>query len=330
MAACELDPKPGASATTHSPGLDEAAAYAARHRSRALLVNWRGNLVLEQYWKGWDASRCSPISSLTKSVASVLVGICIHLRALRSVDQPAADFIPEWRGSPKKGAIRIRHLLNMTSGLANPPLWVLLLDRSPALVIDLDLVRSPGTHWDYNTAAYRLLLTIIERATGERLEQFSQRVLFDPLGMHRARWRISQSGASEHALSMTSSARDLVAFGRLLLQRGVWEGRQLLDAEYVDAMLRPSQALNRSFGFLIWLNGEGSRLAPDAPPDAAIAMGAADSRLYVVPSRELVMVRLGGWAQSPRERPWRHPGRRGTFDDVLLGGVCRTLRGETL
>jgi CubicO group peptidase (beta-lactamase class C family) len=305
--------------------LEETLNYAAQCRSKALLVNYRGETVVERYWKGWDPRSSSRLSSLTKSIVSVLVGICLHQGSIRSIDQPAADFISEWRGSPKEG-ILIRHLLSMTSGLCNPPLWVLLLDNSLDLTCDLDLVQPPGTYWEYNTGAYRILLTIIERATGQLVGDFSQLALFDPLGMHLSNWRPRHSGAKGYALSMASSAGDLLTFGRLLLQRGAWAGKRLLDADYVDAALRPSQALNKSYGFLFWLNAGNSLLSPGAPDDTAIAMGASDSRLYVIPSRELVMVRLGGWAQSPRDRSWRNPVRRGTFDDVLLRGVFGALR----
>ena len=311
-------PKP--SADSRPSAMAEAISIALAHRSMALLVHAHGETVLNAYWKEWNASTRRSIASVSKSMVSVLVGICIHRGAIRSIDQPVADFVTEWRGT-EKAVISIRHLLTMTSGLHNPPLWLLLLERSPALTLGLELVQPPGSHWAYNTAAYCVLMTVIERASGQRLEDFTQAALFGPLGMERAQWHAWTVGRA-HPLSVMCAGPDLMNFGRLLLQRGSWNGQLLLDPGYIDRMLAPVTSLNKSYGHLIWLNRGEPQLAPGAPSDAAMAMGASDSRLYVIPSRELVIVRLGGWVQAPRDRFPRKLQRSGSFDDLLLRAVC--------
>lgn len=301
--------------------LSVAVDFVGERRTTAFLVARGEQTLVERYWAGLDADRPAPVTSISKSVVSLLVGIALREGAIASVEQPAAEFLGEWRGKPQE-RILIRHLLSMTSGLQCPTLWELGTAVPGQFGVNLRPERAPGTHWEYNTGAYRLLFTILERATGEALDAFTRRALAQPLGLSQTRWRTGVAHGTPFFVNLLSSARDLATIGRLVAQGGAWNGQPLVAPGYLDAALRPSQALNPAYGFLFWVNSARKRLQPDAPLDTVGAFGAGDCRLFVIPSRDLVVVRLGGWVGSADERKRRRVDRRNAFDNVLLRLVC--------
>ena len=185
----------------------------------------------------------------------------------------------------------------------------------------------PGTRWAYNTAGYHLLFHVLVRATGEPVETYAQRRLIGPLGMDFTTWITSEGqgeqGPVTNYYSAASTARDLARFGDLVLGRGRWNGRRLIGEESLAALLRPSQALNPSYGLLWWLNalpglnayGRGPSLRfPSAPRDTVAAVGAGGQMVMIVPSRDLVVVRQGEAPASP------------TLGDDLLVRVLEAVR----
>src|SRR4029079_3002698 len=132
-----------------------------------------------------------------------------------------------------------------------------------------------------------------------------------------------------------SGLRDMSRFGLLILRNGAWEDRQLVSAKWIKEATSTSQTLNESYGYLWWLNGKPSyqlpsgaggaqrgMLWPDCPPDAFAALGAQDKKIYVVPSLDLVVSRHGG-AAGIAQGPGGECGGRLSFDNELLGRVCR-------
>ena len=312
--------------TAMTPGLDLSAAlaFAAKRRTAAMVVLHRGEIAAEHYLMGWDAHVPAPLTSVSKSIVAALVGILLQQRLLEDVALPVTAWLPEWRDDPR-GAITLRMLLNMTSGLRNPPLWRLALRGNRGLGLDLGLAHPPGTHWEYNTAAYRLLFTICERASGLGMRELCQRELFDPLGMRHTRWLLRRAGEaggdgteSEEVVNIAASPLDLARFGQLVLQRGVWLGRELVAPTYFDEALHASQPHNPTYGYLFWLNRGPKRLFPDAPEDTVAAMGARYCRLFVIPSLELVVVRTGERAALAGEAIGKRSGNQQTFDNQLL------------
>ena len=192
----------------------------------------------------------------------------------------------------------------------------------------------PGEKWLYHTPAYRMLLTILHRATGEDPNAYSQRMLWGPLGMTHSKWESQPSGkpAEPNWLWMRASLRDMSRFGLFALRQGKWADRQLVSAAYMKDATSPSQKLNESYGYLWWVNAgksylrpgplatrRASRLMPQAPADAFAALGAMDKKIYVVPSLDLVVARHGGSAVRDGN------GAMSSFDDELLGRVCRAF-----
>jgi len=293
-----------------------------------------GRIVAEKYWNGWTRETAQPIFSSSKSVAAMLVGMAIEERKIKSVTQTASDFVAVWKGTPKE-AITIRHMLTMTSGIRVGPAAIASDVDAFEQTAALPLEHPPGEAWAYNTPVYRMLIRVLEIATGESIDAFTVRKLSGPLGMNRSTWDCAPAPKGQtNCTWYRSNLRDMSKFGLLILRNGTWEGRSLISESYVREATRTSQNLNESYGYLWWLNGKASyrlpaaasgvqkgMLWPDCPPDAFGALGAQDKKIYVVPSLDLVVARHGGAAGVGAE------GGRMSFNNELLGRVCRAVRG---
>lgn len=290
------------------PLLDQALQDGAT----SLLV-MRSDLVLaERYAPGWSADRPREVASVAKSLVAVLIGMAIDDGFIRDLDQPAADFIPQWAGDDRRG-ITLRHLMSMTSGLDDAGLALRGVRGDQfALNAAAPLRAPPGTRWAYNTPAYHLLFHILVRATGETVEAYAARRLLGPLGMNHTRWITNggqgADGPVTNYYSAASTARDLARLGTLVMDEGRWDGRPLIRAGFVREMITPSQALNPSYGLLWWCNARpgsdatglirGHRF-PRSPRETVAALGAGGQALMLVPSLRLVVVRQG----DPPRRP---------------------------
>jgi CubicO group peptidase (beta-lactamase class C family) len=231
-------------------------------------------------------------------------------------------------------------MLSMTSGIRVGPAAVTsdvdAFEQTAALPLD----HSPGAVWAYNTPVYRMLIRVLEIASGQSIDAFTERKLSGPLGMNRSTWDcIPAPNSRTNCTWYRSNLRDMARFGLLMLRSGQWESRRLIDATFVRESTTMSQNLNESYGYLWWLNGKASyrlpggtagvqkgMLWPDCPPDAIGALGAQDKKIYVVPSLDLVVARHGGSAGIARTAA-AEGGGRGSFDNELLGRVCRAVNG---
>ena len=300
--------------------LQDALRFAAERNSTGVVVVQQGRIAAEQYWKGWDRNTSEPIYSSSKSVASTLVGMAIEDGKIKGTGQSVADFIPAWKGTPK-AAITVRHLLTMTSGLKNstalPGPEADAFETTAAQPLD----HAPGEAWEYNSPAYRMLLRIVELATGESLPAYTKRKLTGPLEMANSKWdSVPAPGGRVNWTWFSSSLRDMAQFGLLALHGGEWKGKQLIGAAWLREATSPSQELNPAYGYSVvgeprsvFPPGPGplkeGRIWPDVPPDAFGALGAMDKKIYVVPSLDLVVARHGPAAG----------GKPGEFDNEFLG-----------
>ena len=269
--------------------IEQSISYIREHNSTAFLILHKGKMVVEEYWQGWGLDTAMPIFSAAKSVTSVLIGIAQEQSTLRIGDTMVEYLGKGWTKAPpeKEAAIAIRHILTMTCGLND----------------DLHYDMDAGVKWYYNTPAYWKLFPVIEAAIGKSLTDFSREVLWSQIGMKWCVW---------NGRTMACSARDMARFGLMVLNNGTWQGKDILkDKAFLFDATNQSQELNESYGYLWWLNGEDSyrlpgpaaessdgALIPSAPPDMFAALGAADKKIYIVPSMELVVVRHGGAANE--------------------------------
>ncbi len=286
-----------------------AMDLAMSRKSSGVVILHRGRIMAEKYqdvrpksfrYRGMCHGRDSSgrvvedAASVQKSVVSFLVGVAQEKGLVKIGDPVHHHLGVGWsKAEPKQeAAITIRHLITMSSGLNEK----------------LEFVAQPGTKWKYNTTAYSRSLLAIVAASGKSPNELTGEWLTDPVGMTDSRWverRWAKNGnVAANRYGFTTTARDLSRFGLLILAKGKWNDEILLaDQEYLQASLSPSQKLNRSYGYLWWLNGQESGvrvvrrvegpLIPAAPRDLFAALGALGRKCYVAPSLGLVVTRLG-------------------------------------
>jgi CubicO group peptidase (beta-lactamase class C family) len=292
--------------------LDAVVQQGLSDKSVSVLLLLNGRIAAEGYASGVGPQDRFQLASAAKSIVALLVGIAIDRGHIDSVEQSAADFLPAWRDTPKE-AVRIRHLLSMTSGMTDGGLKARNVSGDQLRINAAAPLRyQPGTHWEYASAIYHLLFHLIAAATKMPFETFARTALLEPLGMQGFEW-ITDMVETEHGIvtnyyTGACPARDLARLGVLVENGGIWNGRPIVSPAYLESCLSPSQRLNPSYGWLWWSNHEPGHAArpgefayrfPGAPRDTVAALGAGGQTLVIVPSESLVLVRQGRRPSDP-------------------------------
>ena len=285
------------------PQLDSLLAFAGRKGSKSLLLLKDGRMVVEQYYGTYTADSAWYWASAGKSLTATLVGLARQDGLLNLTDS-TSKYLGRWTSAtrPQQRQIQLLHQLTMSTGLNDlPPAPCDNESTTPTCLLYL---APPATRWAYHTGAYRTLQNVLAQASGAAsITAYTSQRLGTRIGM-----------AGQWANNIFySKARGMARFGLFILARGSWNGTQILDTAYFRRMTTPSQALNRSYGYLWWLNGQASYrlpgsqatqpgpLIPSAPADLIAALGKNDQKLYVVPSLGLVVVRQGNSAGASRQ-----------------------------
>ncbi len=268
----------------------------AKH-SKAFLLLKDGRIVLEKYFGTFTRDSVWYWASAGKSVTSFVVGIAQHERLLSLSDTTSRYLGPNWTStsSDKERMITVLHQLTMTSGLRD-----FIPDPDCTLPSCLLYQADAGTRWAYHNAPYTLLDRVIETATGQTYNAYFTTRVKSRTGM-TGLWL--QSGYNNVYFS---TPRSMARYGLLILNKGIWNTDTLMrDTSYFRRMTTTSQNLNLSYGYLWWLNGKASYmlpqsqfvfpgpLVPDAPRDMIAALGKNGQIINIVPSQNLVIVRMG-------------------------------------
>ncbi len=308
----------------------ELIEWCGATNTHQLLIVEDGETVVEEFWHGADASTTFDIASMQKCLSAIVLGQLIN-EGILALDDPLHLHRGEgWtRMSPEQeAAVTIRHVCSMTSGLNDVFEW------------DCE----PGTDWYYCNNGYHQVRRAMELVTGLESELLFTKRLFGPLGMADSHWVPRPEMSDPHGWVLSgvhTHARDMAAFGQAVLDRSDALG---CSDNFVDEMLIGASDANPSYGLLWWVYGGeravvpgyrrgqefeakkmfggihlDRRIAPSAPLDAVGANGAGDQRLYLVPSRRLVVVRIGEpadnmsaaggpfdeafWSHFPKEHP---------------------------
>jgi CubicO group peptidase (beta-lactamase class C family) len=297
--------------TTEIPpeALQTALKFAEVQNSVALLVMHRDRLVLEQYWQGHKASDPVNSMSMVKTLLALLIGVAIDEGHIGSIQDPVGTYISEWADDPR-GDITLADLLYMQSGLRNDNRTdtlrsdlVQLYGGSDAqkLVLKIPLERNPGEAFDYSNFNSQLLGLVLERATGESFGDYLSSRLWQPLGAGDGfLWLDRPGGSAKPFCCFFATAQDWVRLGQMLLHGGNEGDRQVIPAPWIQQMLEESP-LEPTFGLHIWLKARTADYpqvnfassAPFAAADTFYLDGRHHQRVYVIPSEELVVVRLG-------------------------------------
>jgi CubicO group peptidase (beta-lactamase class C family) len=239
------------------------------------------------------------------------------------LDTPIYDYVPEGfpLTDPEK-KIKLKHVLSMTSGLAGEDHGLIGLSAAPGggdFEITLGkqpnrfgksaakLTAEPGTCWEYSDTGFAHLSLFFYHATGRELFDFMKERVFDPIGIQNVGWDW-QGGVGGNIGPHTNphsglcfSGRDFVRLGYLMAHDGKWQDKQIVPHWWIETATKSSQQLNPSYGYTFWVNTDGV-LWPTAPRDTFAFRGFTASRLYVVPSLDLVVARLGyapqNWAEE--------------------------------
>ena len=274
----------------------EAAARRGAELPRlySLLVNWRGELVLEKYYNGRRSARLANIKSASKSIISALVGIAIERGEIDGVSAAIAPYFPSLEAEgvdPRKKEITVEDLLTMRSGLEstssrNYGAWV----RSRNWVryaLTREMLGPPGLRMTYSTGNTHLLSALLTKATGKSTWQFAQDELAEPLGFTLARWPRDPQGIYFGGNDMEMTPRQMMAFGRLYLNGGRVDGRQVVPEEWVKeswvARTRSRWGDDRLYGYCWWIREM-------AGYPVFYAWGYGGQFIFCVPELELVVV----------------------------------------
>ncbi|MGV3617495.1 MAG: serine hydrolase domain-containing protein [Fimbriimonas sp.] len=286
----------------------DAATYSANARGLSVLVLQNGKVRYEEYSKDRRAIQGWPLASGTKSFAGVLA-MAAQEDGLLHLDERASATLPEWKSDPRRSQITIRHLLNLTSGLDSGE-----LGRPPTYsqAIEARAKAAPGTTFAYGPNAFQAFGEILSRKLskrGETVYSYLKRRVLDPVGMRTLGWRGQLNGAIQLPNGAIVTPREWAKLGQMMLGRG----DRVLRPASVAEMLKGTKP-NPGYGLTWWLNKPGTvpprsdrfgfatQFWPGGPQDAFMAAGAANQRLYVIPSLDAVIVRQGRQAPySDRE-----------------------------
>ena len=271
----------------------------------AVLTVKDGVIVDEYYQEGYDESSAYAFHSASKSMTSALFGIAMEEGYIGSVDDLLSDYLPQvlQLEDTRKHSLTLRHLLTHTSGLewyewgGSYSNWEEFRSSENWVdyILGRRLVYDPGSVFNYSTGNTHLLAAALEKATGKGLFDYAKEKLFDPMGMDSASWGTDPQGIADGGNGVVLSARDAAKFGQLFLDGGVWNGEQLVPADWVA---ESTAAKNNGagdgtgqYGYQWWtrqFNGY----------DTYYAFGAWGQYIFVVPELELVTVIASPGPQS--------------------------------
>ena len=267
-------------------------------KTRTLLVLYRGHLVYERYVDEFDKD--TPILgwSMTKSVLASLYGV---LEYQKKIDVNWAAPIAKWQDDERK-SITLNHLLRMQSGLKWNEDYSSISDATRMLFLKADMTKAqkekmaiakPTEVWNYSSGTTNLLSGILRQQfrTHQEYLDFPYTALIDKIGMHSMLLEADMMGNYVASSYGWASTRDWARFGQLHLDKGNWNGVQLFSPEWINYITTPTLHSQGTYGAHFWLNSEGKY--PDVPKDLYSCNGYQGQYVFMIPSKELVVVRTG-------------------------------------
>lgn len=304
--------------------------------SGCMAVMKDGNIEAEE---GWDSNGSRDIfyaglprqvNSVSKSVVGALIGVAIQRGNITSIDTPASDFIVEWRGSESED-VTVGQLLAMTSGR-----YIDLVQEYVApgfeeyntdyVINELFQAYPPGTRWQYNNNGIQVLDRVISNATGMDTAEFAQEYLFSRLGLTDTYVSRFSDGTPFLAGGVQTTCRDMLTFGTLYLQQGMWEGEQLIPKSFIEESIVPGkEGLNGAYGVAFWMpnnstgpwvaaeptevpsktqdcvlntaiSGVDDPIMPNIPLGSYVGVGFAGYCLIMDPINDLIVAKFSGEA----------------------------------
>lgn len=285
--------------------------YLAITNTKSFMIVKNGKIVVEEYYNSHTSSSTWQWNSAGKTLVATITGIA-QQDGFLNINNKVSDYLGNgWTSENllKENLIKIKHLLTMTSGL----------NDANQLVIksNLTYLADAGTRWSYHNV-FQKLIDVVASATSQNFENYFNNKLRDKIGMDGF-WNFGTIFKIYH-----SNTRSMARFGLLTLNKGKWNNEQIINENFLLESTTPSQSINPSYGYFWWLNGKSSymlpnaqtvynsTLVPNAPIDMIAAMGAEDQRLYIIPSKNIVVVRMAD-ASDPSNPTFALSGFDNTF-----------------
>ena len=304
--------------------IEDLHNYLEAKNTKGFMVLKDGRIVMEEYFNGHNQNAKWTWYSAAKSLTATFVGVAQDEGHLQ-IENKTSDYLgANWSqlSTEKQDLVTVRHHLSMSTGLTdnieNPIAWICTLP------ICMNYTADAGTRWAYHQGAFMLLQEMISQNTGMNFKDYCKIKVADKIGMD-GNWT-NQLGLNIY----NTNTRGMARFGLLALNKGSWGDTVVVSEAYFDAMVNTSQDINKSYGYLWWLNGKESHmgvksqdmiqgsLIPNAPNDLFAALGANDQKIYVVPSQGLVVVRCGDSAGEEELGP-------SSFDNELWAKINEVI-----
>lgn len=282
----------------------EDSAYIDDMKTASFLIIRNDSILYETYRGGWNDTLTSNLFSATKSIVGLLVGIAIDEGKIGSVDDEVVKYIPEYNRGRQKD-ITIRNLLTMSAGMDWDEAYASLLSVTTHgyygndlynLIMSLDIVDTPGVQYSYRSGETQLLSFVVEAATGETISRYAEKRLWQPMMAGQdAFWLLDKKDGDEKSFCcFHTTARDAARFGRLMLNKGNWNGRQLVSKEYIEEAMTPASYLKDQwgkdplsyYGFQTWIMDYKGEKCP-------YFRGMLGQYIIAIPSKNAIVVRLG-------------------------------------
>lgn len=278
-------------------GLDTLTSFLEDRNTKAFIMLYQGKIVVEEYFDEFTEDSLWLWNSAGKTLTATVIGIA-EQEGLLDMNDPSSNYLGEgWTSATpeQESEITIWNQLTMTTGLNDEDVDVFC--TSPECLLYED---QAGERWAYHNGPYTLLQDVIAGATGQGMNLYTYLRLLQPTGMGGLFVPLGDNRV------FTSKPRDMARFGLLMQNGGIWDETPVLtNPAFFDDMVNPTQDLNKSYGYLWWLNGyESYRLPgfqldipgplfPNAPADLYAALGKDSQVIHVVPSEDLVLIRMG-------------------------------------
>lgn len=267
-------------------------------KTRVVLILYKDQIIAEQYADGLNKDSKLLGWSMTKSLVSTMYGVLQYQGKINVWDKAPID---AWKND-ERSAITIHNLLQMNSGLEWEEDYSKISDVTKMLFLERDmtkpqieksLVGKPNETWYYSSGTSNLLSGILRKQFKRHQDylDFPYREFIDKIGMHSMLIEADMVGNYVGSSYSWATPRDWAKFGLLYLHRGDWNGTRIFDDSWVDYITKPTPTSNGRYGAHFWLNDGG--FLPDVPKDMYSANGYQGQRVYIIPSKDLVVVRFG-------------------------------------
>lgn len=278
--------------------LNPLLTFLEEKNTKSFIILYNGKIVVENYFNNHNSNSVWYWASSGKTLTSTVVGIAQDENLL-DISNKVSDYLGNgWTTAPlvKENLISSKNLLSMNSGLDDN----LGDDVSPS---NLKYIADAGERWAYHNV-YVKLQDVIEKSTNQSFTSYFNLKLRDKIGM-TGLWRNTGD------LSVYwSNSRSMARFGLMILAEGKWNDAQIVSKNFLNEATNTSQQINKSYGYLWWLNGKSSYHLPqsqfefqgslikNAPTEMFAALGKNDQKIYIIPSKKLVIIRMGDAASS--------------------------------